>query len=35
MNELLQDRPKQKELGIQEKNLAEKEQYHLEDLQKR
>lgn len=35
MEELMQDRHTQKELGIQEKNLAEKLQYCFEVLQKR
>ncbi|GAB1298633.1 hypothetical protein APTSU1_001386900 [Apodemus speciosus] len=35
MKEFLQDRHKQKELGLQKKNLAEKPQFHLEVLQKR
>ncbi|XP_021058484.1 putative mediator of RNA polymerase II transcription subunit 26 [Mus pahari] len=34
MEELLQDRHKQKEPGIQEKNLAEELQYHFEVLRK-
>ncbi|XP_021038234.1 LOW QUALITY PROTEIN: disks large homolog 5-like [Mus caroli] len=34
MEELLQDSHKQKELGIQEKNLAEKQQYYFDVLRK-
>jgi hypothetical protein len=33
--ELLQDSHKQKKLGIQEKNLAEKQQYYFEVRRKR